>query len=1021
MRPSSLRPLALAFACASLPLLTNTLTAQIPIGGVTTGTLTAGVYVTTASIVVPAGQILSLSPGVIIKFTSSGHEVTVDGTLVANGISSNKVILTAYADDSAGGDTNGNGPSNGASAAWRGIVFSSTASASALTWAEIRYGGGNYVSNLELNSANPVFLNCVVRNCYTHGLDLNGNSFPTVHNCTFADNGGRAIESVPFAALPGFANNLASGNNGNYARVTVGTMSQNQTLATTQMLGGAFTVDTTVTVPAGMTLSCDPGVVVKLMNAGVELTVNGTLLANGSPGNRVVFTDDADDSAGGDTNGNGPSNGAPTAWRGIVFHGSGTNASVLDHTDVRYGGANYVSNVELDGANPTLTNCELRNCYTHGLDLNGISFPTVQNCTFTGNGGHAVESVPIAAVPGFANNTASGNNGNYTRVTVGAIGANVHLGTTQLLGGAVMIDTSLVIASGASLTLDAGVVLKLMNPGVEITVDGTLQANGVSGNPVVFTDDADDSAGGDTNGNGPSNGAPTAWRGIVFNPTSSACSLSYADVRYGGANYVSNLELNAANPVFSHCIVRNCYTHGMDLNLASRPTVSDCTFTNNGGRAVEAVALAAVPGFTNNTATGNVGNYLHVTNADVTGALKIGPQSILQGALMMGANVHVLPAGVLTVEQGVNFKFESQYEVTVEGSAFLRGTGYEPIVFTSAADDSVAGDTNGNGPSSGSPANWRGVTFTALAQTSLVEDVIIRYTGGNYVPGLTSASPFVTLRAVRVDRSYDRGFLLQTCAGAPANLVAWSCGGYGIHLTGDSFQLVHATSTGNGTGIRRDNAWTGNVVNSISYANNTNFFNFGTGTQVLRSNGGFAGSNGNLNVDPQFVSAATGDLHLTPGSPCLGAADLYQATLVQKDFDENSRMLDHALTGLAFPDMGAFELPAWDMTVTGVARPGSTVTFTIVGPPGQSFLALGLVDGAAQFLPWGMLLAGQNPGSSVVLLFPTTIPTGFPIPLTLANDSHLLGITAGIQSLTFPAAGFGAGNFTRLYHLLIRP
>ncbi len=124
-----------------LALLASPLAAQIPIGGTQTGTLPAGVYHTTGTLTVPVGQTFLLSPGAIIKFTNSGHELSVNGTLVANGTALNPVILTDDADDSAGGDTNANGPSVGSPTAWRGVVFASTASASSLTYTDVRYGG----------------------------------------------------------------------------------------------------------------------------------------------------------------------------------------------------------------------------------------------------------------------------------------------------------------------------------------------------------------------------------------------------------------------------------------------------------------------------------------------------------------------------------------------------------------------------------------------------------------------------------------------------------------------------------------------------------------------------------------------------------------------------------------------------------------------------------------------------------------------------------------------------------------
>jgi hypothetical protein len=584
-----------------------------------------------------------------------------------------------------------------------------------------------------------------------------------------------------------------------------------------------------------------------------------------------------------------------------------------------------------------------------------------------------------------------------------------------------MVSTHVTIPAGSALVLQAGVIVKF-TAGYEVSVNGTLTTNGTAQYPVIFTDDADDSAGGDTNNNGASVGSPASWRGLVFSSTQTGSVLNWTEARYGGSGYVSNFHLNSASPTFVHCTSRNNYTDGMQLNASSLPTVTDCTFNDNNGVAVAGMPLAAVAGFTNCVASGNAGgNYMQVTSATVDGYLKIGPQSILNGALMVATHVTVGATGTLVVEQGVAFKFTAGYEVTVNGAIDLRGTGYEPIVFTDDADDSVAGDTNNNGPSVGSPASWRGVVVTAGAGPSRIENVVIRYPGSGYVPGLTSSSPNLTVRAVRVDRGYDRGFALSALASSPTNLIAWGCGGYGIHVSAGTFDLVHATSTGNGTGIRRETAWTGYVHNSIVYGNATNFSNFGTGTTVMSCNGGFTSVNNNVNVDPLFVDGPNGDLHLGASSPCLGLGQFYPAQYAAKDFDENSRMLDHALVGWPAPDLGAYELPAWTMAVGGVARPGSTLTFTLSGPSGDSFVGLGLLDGATPILPYGMLLAGQSPGISVALLYPVTLPVGFPIPLPLVNSPQLLGIAAGIQTLTFPTGNWTVGNFTRLYRMLIRP
>ena len=88
---------------------------------------------------------------------------------------------------------------------------------------------------------------------------------------------------------------------------------------------------TSFVVPAGVTLTLAAGTVIKA-NSCAQLAVYGSLVADGTAADPVVFTSYADDSVGGDTNADGSvSSPAAGDWSGIYAQGGSLS---LDHAKV---------------------------------------------------------------------------------------------------------------------------------------------------------------------------------------------------------------------------------------------------------------------------------------------------------------------------------------------------------------------------------------------------------------------------------------------------------------------------------------------------------------------------------------------------------------------------------------------------------------------------------------------------------------------------------------------------------------
>ena len=248
-------------------------------------------YVDQGDVVVSAGVTLRIAPGVVVKFEEDAaccdfeaSDLIVQGRLLANGTDAQPIVLTSYRDDAWGGDSNADGSTAPGSEDWGGVHIEPDPTGL----------GPSELHNVLIAYAGE----------QTNGtgfpIRVRGTSRPIVQDVTLRHNRRNAI-------------GLIAGAYAEDSRLDV--------------VGLPYYVEQAdIIVNAGVTLTVDPGVVIKLEEDAAccdyeasDILVYGRLLARGTPERPVAFTSYRDDAQGGDSNNDGSSAPAAEDWGGLYL------------------------------------------------------------------------------------------------------------------------------------------------------------------------------------------------------------------------------------------------------------------------------------------------------------------------------------------------------------------------------------------------------------------------------------------------------------------------------------------------------------------------------------------------------------------------------------------------------------------------------------------------------------------------------------------------------------------------------
>ncbi len=190
-----------------------------------------------------------------------------------------------------------------------------------------------------------------------------------------------------------------------------------------------------------------------------------------------------------------------------------------------------------------------------------------------------------------------------------------------------------------------------------------------------------------------------------------------------------------------------------------------------------------------------------------------------EGPYIVSSTVTINAGKTITIEPGTIIKFKPSTSLIVNGELDVKGGALSPtlVYFTSFKDDSVGGDLNGDGTSTGAAGDWGNIQITSGASTTLA-GTVVRY-GGN-TAGSTVYVTGGTLNTRYTDISYASDYGIYSTGGATTvTESAIHDNDYGLYITGGTVTVASSTiynnstssawKTGSPTSTMRLNFWGG--------------------------------------------------------------------------------------------------------------------------------------------------------------------------------------------------------------------
>lgn len=527
-------------------------------------------------------------------------------------------------------------------------------------------------------------------------------------------------------------------------------------------------------VPGGITLTIGNGTIIKIRAScdGITVKNGGILNITGSSGNPVVLTGIKDDSAGGDTGGDGATQGAYGDYLTAIRSEDGTVQA--SHAEIRYATLGFDNTFsQAGGGTLQMTDSVIRSrirlmgytastitfernavsvtdpdddyaIYAFDMDLNGIPLTGPARNIFSGSGtGNAFIKAHFARLPQgavWAVDPAGGLRG----LRVAAVEV---YGTVEIRNGVLILGEQMSVGGsgfdvkpGGHLTLQPDTVMKVGSGshGIIVNGSGTLTVAGASGHPVLFTSYRDDTAEGDTGGEGSTQGSDGDYNTAIYqnpaNTEGAAINVAYANIRFADTAITAICGDNGTvtlrdSDLHSRVYLGHCPADRLSL-LRNRFAV---TGENPYPLTVDTTDLSAihVTGNDTNTFTGtdravtlliNTGSHIPagaVWDVDTSSGIRV---LSLQSPVRVQGTINLGPGVVLKIHNLGN-----GIELEGNGAITASGTENNPVLFTSYRDDGSGGDSNGDGPSRGAIGDYMAGIYNSPDGNGTIDLSYVRF------------------------------------------------------------------------------------------------------------------------------------------------------------------------------------------------------------------------------------------------------------------------------------------------------